>query len=235
MLEAISIQVYYHTGEALRGISLRVEDGTVATIIGANGAGKSTTLRAISGLIKISSGEIWFHGKRIDGVSTQAIVTEGIAHVPEGRRIFPDMTVEENLRMGAYTQRGRGGVNASFDIVHKYFPVLNVRRKQRAGSLSGGEQQMLAIGRALMSKPKLLLMDEPTIGLAPLMVEEVAKIINEIHQKGAVSILLVEQNAHMALSLAERGYVMETGRIVLEGSASDLCENEQVKKAYLGG
>ena len=211
-----------------------MENGAIVTLIGANGAGKSTALRAISGLIAISSGEILFREKKIHGLSPQEIVRSGIAHVPEGRRVFPYMTVKENLKLGAFRRKDKEGIRNDLEGVFEHFPVLQDRRSQRAGSLSGGEQQMLAIGRALMSQPLLLLLDEPSLGLAPLMVKEVGRIIREINQKN-VGIILVEQNAQMALRLAHKGYVLETGSVVLQGEASELIDNEHVKKAYLGG
>jgi len=228
------LKVFYERVEALKGISIAVEGGAIVTLIGANGAGKSTTLRAISGLIGVASGEIFFEEKKIDGLSPQQIVRVGIAHVPEGRRVFPYMTVRENLMLGAFRRKDKEGIQADLEGVLDHFPVLRERRSQSAGSLSGGEQQMLAIGRALMSNPRLLLLDEPSLGLAPLMVKEVGRIIVDINQR-KVGIILVEQNAQMALRLAHTGYVLETGSIALQGKASELIDNEHVKKAYLGG
>jgi len=229
-----NLRVFYERVEALKGITIGMENGAIVTLIGANGAGKSTALRAISGLIAISSGEILFREKKIHGLSPQEIVRSGIAHVPEGRRVFPYMTVKENLKLGAFRRKDKEGIRNDLEGVFEHFPVLRDRRSQRAGSLSGGEQQMLAIGRALMSQPLLLLLDEPSLGLAPLMVKEVGRIIREINQKN-VGIILVEQNAQMALRLAHKGYVLETGSVVLQGEASELIDNEHVKKAYLGG
>ena len=229
-----NLKVFYERVEALKGITIGMENGAIVTLIGANGAGKSTALRAISGLIAISSGEILFREKKIHGLSPQEIVRSGIAHVPEGRRVFPYMTVKENLKLGAFRRKDKEGIRNDLEGVFEHFPVLRDRRSQRAGSLSGGEQQMLAIGRALMSQPLLLLLDEPSLGLAPLMVKEVGRIIREINQKN-VGIILVEQNARMALRLAHKGYVLETGSVVLQGEASELIDNEHVKKAYLGG
>lgn len=229
-----NLRVFYERVEALKGITIGMENGAIVTLIGANGAGKSTALRAISGLIAISSGEILFREKKIHGLSPQEIVRSGIAHVPEGRRVFPYMTVKENLKLGAFRRKDKEGIRNDLEGVFEHFPVLQDRRSQRAGSLSGGEQQMLAIGRALMSQPLLLLLDEPSLGLAPLMVKEVGRIIREINQKN-VGIILVEQNAQMALRLAHKGYVLETGSVVLQGEASELIDNEHVKKAYLGG
>ena len=229
-----NLRVFYERVEALKGITIGMENGAIVTLIGANGAGKSTALRAISGLIAISSGEILLGEKKIHGLSPQEIVRSGIAHVPEGRRVFPYMTVKENLKLGAFRRKDKEGIRNDLEGVFEHFPVLRDRRSQSAGSLSGGEQQMLAIGRALMSQPMLLLLDEPSLGLAPLMVKEVGRIIREINQKN-VGIILVEQNAHMALRLAHKGYVLETGSVVLQGEASELIDNEHVKKAYLGG
>ncbi len=229
-----NIRVLYGRVEALKGISLDLESGTIITLIGANGAGKSTSLRAISGLIHPTSGEIFFEGRKINNLSPQEIVRSGIAHVPEGRRVFPYMTVKENLNMGAFRRKGKEEIREDLEGIFEHFPILRDRRNQTGGSLSGGEQQMLAIGRALMSRPVLLLLDEPSLGLAPLMVREVGRIIGEINQR-KVGIILVEQNAQMALRLAHKGYVLETGVIALQGSASELIDNEHVKKSYLGG
>jgi branched-chain amino acid transport system ATP-binding protein len=220
--------------EALHGIDLEVEQGEIVTLIGSNGAGKSTTLRTISGLIFPVAGSIFFLQQRIDGLRAHSVVPLGICHVPEGRRIFPRMNVLENLKMGAYLRRDTHEQEQCLTEVYQHFPILKKRGNQRAGTLSGGEQQMLAIGRALMSIPKLLLLDEPSLGLAPLFIMEIARIIQEINERG-VTILLVEQKANLALRLAHRGYVMETGKIVLHGIASDLIKNEHVRKAYLGG
>ena len=229
-----NLRVFYERVEALKGISIDVESGAIAALIGANGAGKSTTLRAISGLVGVSSGEIYFQGKKMDGLSPQQIVRAGIAHVPEGRRVFPYMSVKENLMLGAFRRKDKEGIRGDLEGVFEHFPILRERRSQSAGSLSGGEQQMLAIGRAMMSKPQLLLLDEPSLGLAPLMVKEVGRIIVDINQR-KVGIILVEQNAQMALRLAQKGYVLETGSIALQGEASELIDNEHVRKAYLGG
>jgi branched-chain amino acid transport system ATP-binding protein len=229
-----NLSVFYGGIAALKDISLEVEPGAIVTLIGANGAGKSTTLRAISGLMGLHSGEILLEGKKLQGLPPQEIVRLGIAHVPEGRRVFPYMTVKENLMMGAFRRKDKREVRGELETVYQYFPVLGERSGQKAGSLSGGEQQMLAIGRALMSQPRLLLLDEPSMGLAPLMVRELSRIIVEIHQKN-VGIILVEQNAHVALRLAHRGYVLERGSIVLQGMASELIHDEHVKRAYLGG
>ncbi|HEX9906063.1 MAG TPA: ABC transporter ATP-binding protein [Propylenella sp.] len=234
MLEISDLTVHYHKVEALRGVSIAVPSGGIVTIIGANGAGKSTALRTISGLTRPSSGEVRFDGERIDALPPEKIVARGIAHVPEGRRVFPGLTVEENLRTGAFLRRDASGVEADLDAVYAHFPRLRERRRQWARTLSGGEQQMLAIGRALMSRPKLLLLDEPSMGLAPIMVQEIARIVVGIVARG-VPVVLVEQNAELALRLAQYAYVFETGSVALHGSAADLHDNEHVRRAYLGG
>ena len=233
LLEIDGAAVSYGKVVALREISMRVPDGGVVAIIGANGAGKTTTLRAVSGLARLSAGEIRFDGARVDRLAPEKIVAQGIAHVPEGRRIFPDLTVEENLRTGAFLRRDRAAVAADLDEVYGRFPRLRERRGQRGQTLSGGEQQMLAIGRALMAKPRLLLMDEPSMGLAPIVVEEIARIIAGIAARG-VPVVLVEQNAELALELASYAYVLENGRLALEGRAAELRDNEDVRTAYLG-
>ena len=233
LLEAINIHVHYGQVAALKGVSIQVEEGDFVTLIGSNGAGKSTTLRTISGLDHPSAGEIVFKGQRIDQLSADKIVKMGIAHVPEGRRVFKDLTVTENLLLGAFTRDDKDGIEEDLQKVFKYFPRLLERRDQSARTMSGGEQQMIAIGRALMSKPELLLLDEPSLGLAPVIVQEIAKILVEINQQG-VSIVLVEQNAELALELARHGYVLETGTVALEGEASGLMDNDHVRKAYLG-
>lgn len=228
------IRVHYDSIEAIKGISVEVDEQSIVTLIGSNGAGKSTILRTISGLKKPTSGEIWFSGRRIDGLPPDKIVKMGIAHVPEGRRIFPYMTVRDNLLMGAFLRREKKEVDIDLAKVFELFPRLKERATQQGGTLSGGEQQMLAIARALMAKPTLLLMDEPSLGLAPQVVAEVGRMIKTINE-GGTTIILVEQNARMALHLAHKGYVLETGRIVLEGSARELARNERVKRIYLGG
>ncbi len=233
LLEMKNASVNYGNVSALRNISMNVKEGGIMTIIGGNGAGKSTSLRAISGLTPLKTGEIHFNGKRIDNLPAHKIVGEGIAHVPEGRRIFPDLTVEENLRTGAFLRRDKEEVEADLKSVFDRFPRLLERRVQLAKTMSGGEQQMLAIGRALMAKPKLLLMDEPSMGLAPIIVEEIAKIIEEINADG-MTVVLVEQNAELALELADYAYVLETGDLALEGPANELHDNEHVRAAYLG-
>ena len=234
LLNLKDITVCYHKVSAIRNITMEVDEGSIVTLIGANGAGKSTTLRAISGLNHPTTGEIWFQDKRIDKLPPEKINKAGIAQVPEGRRVFPQMTVRENLMMGAFLRNDTAGIERDMKMVFHHFPVLKERQKQAGGTLSGGEQQMLAMGRALMSNPKLILMDEPSLGLSPIMCQEIAKIIKDIHAEGR-TIVLVEQNARLALALAEKGYVLETGDIVLEGPAKDLRENAEVKKAYLGG
>ena len=233
LLEVDDVAVSYGHVAALKGVSLEVPDGGIVAIIGSNGAGKSTTLRAISGLAPIISGEIRFDGRRIDGLAAHQVVKRGIAHVPEGRRVFADMTVEENLRTGAFLRRDRDAVGADLAEVFQRFPRLDERRRQRAKSLSGGEQQMLAIGRALMNGPRLLLLDEPSMGLAPVIVDEIAGILREIAARG-VPVVLVEQNAELALALAQYAYVLETGNIALSGPARELHDNDHIRRAYLG-
>ena len=234
MLEVKDINVYYGAIHAIKGISLSVEEGEIVTLIGANGAGKSTTLRTISGLLKPKTGEINFLGKSIAGMPAHKIVREGISQVPEGRRIFAEMTVQENLELGAFIRTDKDDIQNDFKMVFGRFPRLEERRLQQAGTLSGGEQQMLAMGRALMSRPKLLLLDEPSMGLAPLLIKEIFSIIADINKTGT-TILLVEQNANMALSIANRAYVLETGRITISGDAKKLAASEDIRKAYLGG
>jgi branched-chain amino acid transport system ATP-binding protein len=234
VLKVEAIDVFYGNIHALKGVSLEVNKGEIVTLIGANGAGKTTLLKTISGLLKPKSGDIVYEGASIAGKAAQAIVKHGISHVPEGRRVFANMTVEENLELGAFLRKDKDGIQQDFAKVFQLFPRLEERRKQLAGTLSGGEQQMLAIGRALMARPKLLLLDEPSMGLAPLLVKTIFRIIQEINESGT-TILLVEQNAHMALSIANRAYVIESGRVVLSGTAGELQASEQVKQAYLGG
>ena len=234
MLKIDNINVYYGAIHAIKGISLEVREGEIVTLIGANGAGKSTTLRTISGLLKPKSGKISFLGKDIAGKPAHEIVREGISQVPEGRRIFAEMSVLENLELGAFIRKDADGIKADMEMVFRRFPRLEERKAQQAGTLSGGEQQMLAMGRALMSRPKLLLLDEPSMGLAPLLIREIFSIIEDINKTGT-TILLVEQNANMALSIADRAYVLETGRITLSGDAAKLAASEDVRKAYLGG
>lgn len=234
MLKVENINVFYGTIHALHDICFEVNEGEIVTLIGANGAGKTTTLHSVSGLIQPKSGSITFLGKNIAGVLANKIVEMGLGQVPEGRRVFANMTVLENLEMGAYTRKDKQQVKQDYEVVYTRFPRLKERLKQMAGTLSGGEQQMLAMGRALMSRPKLLLLDEPSMGLAPLFVKEIFSIIQDINQTGT-TILLVEQNASMALSIANRAYVLETGRITLSGDAKELASSEEVRKAYLGG
>ena len=234
LLEIKDLRVHYGMAEALKGISVSVEEGEIVALIGANGAGKTTTLRTISGLKAPTSGEIWFRGKRIDGIPAHKIVKLGIAHIPEGRIVFAPMTVLDNLKMGAYLRKDKQQVARDLNAMYEHFPVLKERHNQLAGSLSGGEQQMLAVARALMASPQLLLMDEPSMGLSPVLVEEVGNIIKDIHKTG-IGIILVEQNARMALELANKAYILAVGSIILEGDAKELANDERVKKAYLGG
>jgi branched-chain amino acid transport system ATP-binding protein len=235
MLEIKNLQVSYGAIAALHGISLSVNAGSIVTLIGANGAGKTTTLKTISGLLKPKSGEILYDGKNIAGLPPHQIVARGISHVPEGRMIFVNLTVLENLQLGAYLQSDRQAVRRELAHVFNLFPRLQEREKQIAGTLSGGEQQMLAIGRALMSKPKLLLLDEPSLGLAPLLVKTIFEKIVEINRERGLTILLVEQNANLALEISHSGYVLETGKVVLSGDSASLRQNPQVQSAYLGG
>src|SRR5258708_3434804 len=233
MLEVKDLRVHYGTVEAVKGVSFRISAGTIVSLIGANGAGKTTSLRALTGLGKPSSGELRFEKSSPTRLPPHQIVGLGIAHVPEGRRLFPKMTVLENLRMGAYLRTNRTDITSTLGMVYEHFPILRERGRQLAGSLSGGEQQMLAIARALMSRPKLLLLDEPSMGLSPIMTAEIGKIIQQINALD-VSIILVEQNAMLALTLAQYGYVLETGSLVMQGDAQELLRDEGVKKAYLG-
>ncbi len=234
LLEVKDLSVSYGAIRALHGISFHVDEGEIVTLIGANGAGKSTTLQTISGLLKPDSGQIIYDGQDISTVETDVIVRMGITQVPEGRRIFAPLTVRENLEMGAFTRKDKQEIQASMERAFQLFPRIRERVVQTGGTLSGGEQQMLAVARALMAKPRLLLMDEPSMGLAPILVEEIFDIIREINEQG-VTILLVEQNAHMAFSVANRGYVMETGTVQLEGTSKELEENPHVRESYLGG
>jgi branched-chain amino acid transport system ATP-binding protein len=233
MLKITNIEVYYGNIYALKGISLEVDQGNIVAVLGANGAGKSTLLKAISGLIFPARGEIEFMQERINGMSPHRIVRMGISHVPEGRELFPDLTVLENLMMGAYIKKRTKKIADDLDVIYGHFPILRERKSQNASSLSGGEQQMLAIGRALMSNPRLLLLDEPSLGLAPRVVEGIYRIIRGINGEGT-TILLVEQNAKVALTIANDGYVFETGKVTVVGRGADLLQNEHVKKAYLG-
>jgi len=233
LLELRDVHTYYGAIHALRGISFDVEEGEIVTLIGSNGAGKSTTLRTISGLLRPRQGEIHLRGERIDGRRPHEIVALGVCQSPEGRRVFARMSVQENLEMGAFARRDRTGLAAEYDRVYELFPRLLERREQKAGTLSGGEQQMLAIGRALMAAPRVLLLDEPSMGLAPILVEQIFSIIKTINEQGT-TVLLVEQNALMALGIARRGYILQTGEVVLSDVADRLRENEAVRKAYLG-
>jgi branched-chain amino acid transport system ATP-binding protein len=233
LLELKEVSVNYGTAEAVRAVSVQVAVGSVVSIIGANGAGKSTIMKAISGLTPIRGGEIWFQDERIDGKATHEIVSRGVVQVPEGKSLFPYLSVLVNLKLGAFLRKDKRSIAADLDEVFQRFPPLANRRSQQAGSLSGGEQQMLAIGRALMAKPKLLLLDEPSLGLSPLMVQEIANVIIDIHKSG-ISVLLVEQNAGLVTQVTERGYVLEVGNVVLEGNIKDLMDNQLVQSAFLG-
>lgn len=234
MLTINDINVFYGAIHAIKGVSLEVNEGEIVTLIGANGAGKSTILRTISGLLKPKTGSIQFEGQEIAGMPAHEIVKTGISQVPEGRRIFAEMSVLENLELGAFTRKDKDGIKADMELVFERFPRLKERIGQLAGTLSGGEQQMMAMGRALMSRPRLLLLDEPSMGLAPLLIKEIFAIIQDINKTGT-TVLLVEQNANMALSIAHRAYVLETGRITLSGDAKELAASDEVRKAYLGG
>jgi branched-chain amino acid transport system ATP-binding protein len=233
LLEVENLGAFYGPTQALHGLTFGLEAGGITTLLGANGAGKTTTLRAISGLVK-TTGEIRFEGGRIDGRKAEDIARRGIAHVPDGRGTFAEFTVEENLRLGAHTRRDRANIAGDFEVVYGYFPKLKERRRQQAGTLSGGEQQMLAISRALMMRPKLFLLDEPSFGLAPLVVQEIFAIMRTINRQQKVSMLLVEQNANLALDLADHAYLLETGRVVLSGSADDIKQDTAVRRSYLG-
>ena len=235
MLSVKNINVYYGSIHAIKDVSFHVNEGEIVTLIGANGAGKTTTMHAISGLLKLQSGEIDYCGQTISKMEAHKIIRLGLAQVPEGRRVFSGLTVQQNLQMGAYTRRdGKEAIQNDFDMVFDLLPRLKERRNQPAGTLSGGEQQMLAMGRALMSRPKLLMLDEPSMGLAPILVEQIFEIIRTLHKAGT-TILLVEQNAQAALSIADRGYVLETGRIVTSGTGQELLASPEIKRAYLGG
>ena len=234
MLKLSGVSAAYGPVVALHDVSLEVGEGQIITILGANGAGKSSTLRVISGLVRPTGGSVEFLGERIDRHSPEALVSLGISHVPEGRELFADLTVLENLRLGAYVRRDNDDIKRDLDRMYERFPVLAERRQQAAGSLSGGEQQMLAVARGLMSRPRLLLLDEPSLGLAPLVMQEIFRIFETINKEDKVTILLVEQNATLALSIAQHGYVLETGRIVFDGSAARLKEDETVRRSYLG-
>lgn len=234
MLKVEKLNVHYGVIHALKDVSMEVKEGEIVSLIGANGAGKTTLLQTISGLLKKTSGEVLFLGKSMNKVSAKNIVKEGITQVPEGRHIFPGMSVYENLLMGAYLRKDKDGIKADLQDIYQWFPILEKRSSQDASTLSGGEQQMLAMGRALMARPKILLLDEPSMGLAPILVKEIFNIIKDINEKGT-TVLLVEQNAKMALSIADRAYVMETGNIVMSGTGAELVNSPEIQKAYLGG
>jgi len=234
LLKINGIETFYGNIRALKGISLDVPEGSIVTLLGANGAGKTTTLKTISGITPAATGTIEFMGQRIDRIAPEKIVRLGISHVPEGREVFKDLTVTENLKMGAYTRKDKREIAASLQTVYTHYPILRERRNQLAGTLSGGEQQMLAIGRALMSRPKLLLLDEPSLGLAPKLVAEIFRILKDINRHEGITVLLVEQNANKALSIAHYGYVLETGRITLADTAPHLLQNDHVRRSYLG-
>ena len=234
MLEVRDMETYYGNIQALKGVDLEISEGEIITLIGANGAGKTTTLMSISGVVPPRSGEVLFEGKPINNLSPNEIVAHGISQVPEGRRIFPYLTVSENLDMGAFLRTDKQEIKSDIEYIFELFPILAERRNQAGGTLSGGEQQMLAVGRALMAKPRLLLLDEPSLGLAPLVVKQIFEIIKKINQESKTTIFLVEQNANQALKVAHRGYVMENGKITLSDSSQNLMANEEVKKAYLG-
>ncbi|MBN1322172.1 MAG: ABC transporter ATP-binding protein [Thermoleophilia bacterium] len=233
LLEIKDLWVHYGSAEALRGVSLSVDEGEIVTLLGANGAGKTTTLRTISGLKKATSGEIWYRGERIDGLPAHERVKQGIAHVPEGRQLFYTLSVQQNLQMGGYLWKNRTENKSRLDELCEHFPALRQRLHHQASDLSGGEQQMVAVARALMARPKVLLMDEPSLGLSPIMVQEVANIVRQIHDSG-VAVVLVEQNARMALKLAERAYVLEVGSVTVSGEASAVAKDDTVTRAYLG-
>ena len=233
--EARNISVRYDKVMALREVSIQLEQGRVVSLIGANGAGKTTTLRAITGLKKPSQGEVWFEGERIDQLPAAKIVARGIAMVPEGRHVYPFMSVKDNLLMGAYLRSDQAGIRADLDKIFTRFPRVKERMNQQAGTLSGGEQEMVVVGRALMARPRLLLLDEPSLGLAPMIVREIARLVTQVNQEENVSVILVEQNSRMALKVSQYGYVLETGKVGLEGPSADLMHNDHIKKLYLGG
>ena len=233
LLEALGLEARYGWTKVLHGLGFSVEEGGITTVLGANGAGKTTTLRAVCGMVK-TTGEIRFDGRRIEGKATEYLVRLGIAHAPEGRGTFVSLTVEENLRLGAYARKAKAGIADDLDRIYQYFPVLNERRRQLGGTLSGGEQQMLAIARALILRPRLLLLDEPSLGLAPLIVREIFRIVRAINKEEGVSVLLVEQNASLALRLADHAYLLETGRVVMSGPSAEVGKDDSVRRAYLG-
>ncbi|WP_201622757.1 MULTISPECIES: ABC transporter ATP-binding protein [Psychrobacter] len=234
LLELHNLEAFYGPVMALRGVSIEVPKGKIVTILGANGAGKTTLMKTISGALKPRKGEIWLRGNRIDGIEADRLVRQGLAHVPEGREVFPFLTIAENLAMGAYIRKDKAEIARDIEMVYTYFPILKERRNQSAGTMSGGQQQMLAIGRGLMSRPDLMLLDEPSLGLSPLLVQEIFAIIRRLNIEQGVTILLVEQNARIALGAADYGYVLETGRIVMADSAANLIESEDIKEFYLG-
>ena len=234
LLKLKDVTIHYETAEAVKGVTLEVPEGAVVGMIGANGAGKSTILKAVSGLVPITQGEINFKNKRIDGMATHEIVSLGVVYVPEGRRLFPHMTVLANLRLGAYLRKDKAAIESDIENIFRLFPRLKDRHLQKAGTMSGGEQEMLAICRGLMAKPKLLLLDEPSLGLSPLIIEELVTIIRDINKNG-ISILLVEQNASLVTEVTHKGYVLEVGKVVLEGNISELMANKQVQRAFIGG
>lgn len=234
VLEVRNLESAYGPVMALRGVSLEVPKGKVVTILGANGAGKTTLMKTISGVINPRKGAVWFHSERIDGTEPDRLVKKGLSHVPEGREVFPFLNVAENLAMGAYTRRDKSEIQRDVEMIYEYFPILKERRDQAAGTMSGGQQQMLAIGRGLMSRPSLMLLDEPSLGLSPLLVQEIFAIIRRLNKEQGVTILLVEQNARVALAAADYGYVLETGRIVMAGSADKLMHSDDIKEFYLG-
>jgi branched-chain amino acid transport system ATP-binding protein len=234
LLKLNDVTIHYETAEAVKAVNLEVGEGAVVGIIGANGAGKSTILKAVSGLVPLTQGEIYLRNKRIDGLATHEIVNLGIVHVPEGRRLFPHMTVLANLRLGAYLRKDKAAIESDLEAIFKLFPRLKERHNQKAGTLSGGEQEMLAICRGLMARPKLLLLDEPSLGLSPIIIEELANIIKDINKNG-ISVLLVEQNASLVTEVTDRGYVLEVGKVVLEGNITELMANKLVQRAFIGG
>lgn len=234
LLDVRNLETFYGPVMALRGVSIEVPEGSIVTILGANGAGKTTLMKTVSGALTPHKGNIQFRGQRIDGLEPDVLVKRGIAHVPEGREVFPFLSVAENLMMGAYTRRDRAEIGRDIEMVYEYFPILRERRQQTAGTMSGGQQQMLAIGRGLMSRPSLMLLDEPSLGLSPLLVQEIFTIVRRLNQEQGVTILLVEQNAHVALKTADYGYVLETGRIVMAGSAEKLLNSDDIREFYLG-
>ncbi|WLP95783.1 ABC transporter ATP-binding protein [Psychrobacter sp. M13] len=234
MLEVRNLESFYGPVMALRGVSLEVPKGKVVTILGANGAGKTTLMKTVSGVINPRKGAVWFQGERIDGNEPDRLVKKGLSHVPEGREVFPFLSVAENLAMGAYTRNDKSEIQRDIEMIYDYFPILKDRRDQAAGTMSGGQQQMLAIGRGLMSRPSLMLLDEPSLGLSPLLVQEIFTIIRRLNKEQGVTILLVEQNARVALAAADYGYVLETGRIVMAGSADKLLHSDDIKEFYLG-